>query len=163
AAKIAAYKVCWSGQDPTVTTDDGCATSDLLAAIDAAVADGVDVISFSIGGGAAQTTVSATDQAFLGAAAAGIFVSAAAGNAGPGSSTLDNASPWITTVAASTIPSYEATVTLGDGTAMAGGSVTVDMTPGAPPLTGDLVLADSVKLPGVSNANLCFANTLDPA
>ncbi len=163
AAKIAAYKVCWSGPDPIGTTDDGCATSDLLAAIDASVSDGVDVISFSIGGSAAQTTVSATDQAFLGAAAAGIFVSAAAGNAGPGASTLDNASPWITTVAASTIPSYEATVTLGDGVKMAGASATVDMTPGAPPLTGDLVLADNVKLAGASSANLCFADTLDPA
>ncbi len=163
AAKIAAYKVCWTGQDPTVTTDDGCATSDLIAGIDAAVSDGVDVINFSIGGGAAQTTVSATDQAFLGAAAAGVFVSASAGNDGPGSSTLDNASPWITTVAASTIPSYEATATLGNGTAMAGASVTLDMTPGAPPLEGDLVLAAAVAPPGTANANLCFANTLDPA
>lgn len=163
AAKIAAYKVCWTGNDPTVTTDDGCATSDILAAIDAAVNDGVDVINFSIGGGAAQTTVSATDQAFLGAAAAGIFVSASAGNAGPDYSTLDNASPWITTVAASTIPSYEATVTLGDGTQMAGASVTVDMNPADPPLSGDLVLADSVKIAEAANANLCYANTLDPA
>lgn len=163
AAKIAAYKVCWTGQDPTVTTDDGCATSDLLAGIDAAVADGVDVLNFSIGGGAAQTTISATDEAFLGAAAAGIFVAASAGNDGPGASTLDNASPWITTVAASTIPSYEATVTLGDGTAMAGASVTVDMSEGAPPLEGDLVLAQSVAVPDAVKANLCFADTLDPA
>lgn len=163
AAKIAAYKVCWTGQDPTVTTDDGCATSDLLAGIDAAVADGVDVINFSIGGGAAQTTISATDEAFLGAAAAGIFVSASAGNDGPGASTLDNASPWITTVAASTIPSYEATATLGDGQAMAGASVTLDMSEGAPPLVGDLVLATAVAVSGAANANLCFADTLDPA
>ncbi|MBX3310264.1 MAG: hypothetical protein KF739_07500 [Cryobacterium sp.] len=49
-----------------------------------------DVINFSIGGGAAQTTI--TDQAFLNAAAAGIFVSASA-ELGPGYSTLDNASP----------------------------------------------------------------------
>lgn len=162
AARIAAYKVCWTGQDPAATNDDGCATSDLLAGIDAAVADGVDVINFSIGGGAAQTTISATDEAFLGAAAAGVFVAASAGNAGPTASTLDNASPWITTVAASTIPSYEATATLGNGTAMAGASITVDMSEGAPPLTGDLVLAASVALPNATNANLCFADTLDP-
>ncbi len=165
AAKIATYKVCWSGPKPEVTTDDGCATSDILAAINAAIDDGVDVISFSIGGGAAQTTVSLTDQAFLNAAVAGIFVSASAGNAGPGSSTLDNASPWITTVAASTIPSYEATVTLGDAahTQMAGASVTVDTNPLDPPVSGSLVLADSVKLPGAVSANLCFKDTLDPA
>ena len=163
AAKIAVYKVCWSGPDPAVTTDDGCATSDLLSGIDQAVKDGVDVINYSIGGGAAQTTVSPTDQAFLGAAAAGIFVSASAGNSGPAASTLDNASPWITTVAASTIPSYEATVSLGDGRKLGGASVTVARTAGAPPLTGSLVTATSVALAGTVSANLCLSDTLDPA
>jgi hypothetical protein len=163
AAKIAVYKVCWSGPDPSVRTDDGCATSDLLAAIDQAVTDGVDVINYSIGGGAAQTTVSPTDQAFLGAAAAGVFVSASAGNSGPAASTLDNASPWITTVAASTIPSYEATVTLGDGSKFGGASVSVDRTAGATPLTGSLVTAASVALAGGTSPNLCLANSLDPA
>ena len=162
AAKIAAYKVCWSGPDPTVETDDGCATSDLVAAIDQAVADGVDVINYSIGGSAAQTTVSPTDQAFLGAAAAGIFVSASAGNSGPGASTLDNASPWVTTVAASSIPTYEATVTLGDGKKYGGASITVDRTAGATPLSGPLVSSTSVALAGAANANLCFAGSLDP-
>ena len=71
-AKIAAYKVCWNGKDAASTADDGCATSDLLAGIEAATADGVDVINYSIGGGAADSTVSIIDQAFLGAAAAGI-------------------------------------------------------------------------------------------
>ena len=163
AAKIAVYKVCWSGPDPAARTDDGCATSDLLAGINQAVSDGVDVINYSIGGGAAQTTVSPTDQAFLGAAAAGIFVSASAGNSGPGASTLDNASPWITTVAASTIPSYEATVTLGNGSKFGGASVTVDRAAGATPLTGSLVTATSVALTGGTSPNLCFANSLDPA
>ena len=163
AAKIAVYKVCWSGPDPAASTDDGCATSDLLAGIDQAVSDGVDVINYSIGGGAAQTTVSPTDQAFLGAAVAGIFVSASAGNSGPGASTLDNASPWITTVAASTIPSYEATVTLGDGSKFGGASVTVDRAAGATPLSGSLVTAASVALTGGTSPNLCLANSLDPA
>jgi subtilisin family serine protease len=162
AAKLSIYKACWSGPDPTVTTDDGCATSDLLAAINQAVADGVDVINYSIGGTAATTTVSLTDQAFLGAASAGIFVSAAGGNDGPGASTLDNAAPWETTVAASSIPSYEATATLGDGTSYAGASITVDTTPGATPLTGDLVRADLVANPGVGDAILCGPNSLDP-
>lgn len=162
AAKIAAYKVCWSGPDPAATTDDGCASTDLLAAIDQAVADGVDVINYSIGGGAASSTVSPTDQAFLGAAAAGIFVAASAGNDGPGATTLDNAAPWITTVAASTIPNYEATVTLGDGQAFAGASITVDLDPAAEPLTGALVNAADVALPGAESANLCLADTLDP-
>ena len=162
AAKIAVYKVCWSGPNPSASTDDGCATSDLLAAIDQAVKDGVDVINYSIGGGAAQTTVSPTDQAFLGAATAGVFVSASAGNSGPAASTLDNASPWITTVAASTIPSYEATVTLGDGSKFGGASVSVDRTAGATPLSGPLVTAASVGLAGGTTPNLCVTNSLDP-
>ena len=157
AAKIAAYKVCWTG-----TTADGCATTDILAAIDQAVSDGVDVINYSIGGGAADTTVSPTDQAFLGAAAAGIFVSASAGNSGPGASTLDNAAPWITTVAASTIPNYEGTVTLGDGQAFAGASSSVDRTEGAEPVSGPFVLAANVAVAGAESPNLCLANTLDP-
>ena len=160
AAKVAAYKVCWSGPDPAVTTDDGCTTSDILAAVNQAVIDGVDVLNYSIGGSAAQTTYSATDDAFLGAAAAGIFVSASAGNAGPGVSTLDNASPWITTVAATTIPSYEGTVTLGDGQAFAGASITV-----SEDVTGALVNSTAVAAAGDAGAqaNLCGPGTLDPA
>ncbi|TQO20480.1 PA domain-containing protein [Rhodoglobus vestalii] len=163
AAKIAAYKVCWSGPDPVGTTDDGCASTDLLAAIDQAVADGVDVINYSIGGGAATSTVSPTDQAFLGAAAAGVFVAASAGNSGPDATTLDNAAPWITTVAASTIPNYEATVTLGDGQELAGASITVDLDPAAEPLTGELANAQDVALGDAVDPNLCLADTLDPA
>jgi len=162
AAKIAAYKVCWSGPDPVGTADDGCATADLLAAINQAVADGVDVINYSIGGGAADTTVSPTDQAFLGAAAAGVFVAASAGNSGPGASTLDNASPWITTVAASTIPNYEATATLGDGQAFAGASISVAE---GPPVEAPLVLAADAVADGqsVEDAELCAPDSLDAA
>ncbi len=161
AAKIAAYKVCWTAAPGG---DDGCATSDLLAGINQAVADNVDVLNYSIGGGAADTTVSPTDQAFLGAAAAGIFVAASAGNSGPGASTLDNASPWITTVAASTIPGYEATASFGDGTAHAGGSISVDRTPGATPLAGTLVRGDLVAAFGhdPADALLCGPDSLDP-
>lgn len=159
ASKIAAYKVCWSGPDPAVQTDDGCAGADLVAAIEQATEDGVDVINYSIGGGSAETTVSATDVAFLGAAAAGIFVSASAGNSGPGSSTLDNASPWITTVGASTVAgNFEATAQLGDGQAFAGASITV-----TEPVSGDFVTAASVAASGADTPALCGPGTLDPA
>ncbi|WP_241977034.1 S8 family serine peptidase [Cryobacterium sp. Sr8] len=158
AAKIAAYKVCWSGPDAVSQDDDGCATSDLVAAIDQATTDGVDVINFSIGGGAAQTTVSATDMAFLGAASAGIFVAASAGNSGSAASTLDNASPWITTVAASTIPSYEATATFGSGAKFAGGSITVPTTG----VTGSLVRGDLVAARRGVDPLLCGPGSLDP-
>lgn len=162
-AKIAAYKVCWNGPDAASTADDGCATTDLLAGIEAATADGVDVINYSIGGGAADSTVSIIDRAFLGAAAAGIFVSASAGNSGPGASTLDNASPWITTVAASTIPAFEATATLGNGEAFAGASISVDMSDAATPTTGALVLSDVLGAATATAADvkLCAPNSLD--
>ena len=160
AAKVAMYKACWSGPDPSADADDGCATVDLLGAIEAAVADNVDVINYSIGGGAAQTTNSLTDQAFMSAASAGIFVAAAGGNAGPDVSTLDNASPWITTVAASTIPAPEGTAVLGDGQKLLGATVTV---PAGDGLTGPLVDSVDAALAGGSGAQLCRPGSLDPA
>ena len=56
-------------------------TSDLAAAIDQAVADGVDVINYSVGGG--PSLVGADDIAFLYAADAGVHVATSAGNDGP--------------------------------------------------------------------------------
>jgi subtilisin family serine protease len=158
AAKVAAYKVCWTGDG---TTADGCALSDIVSGIDAAVGDGVDVLNYSIGGGAATGSVTPIDQAFLGAASAGVFVAASAGNDGPAASTLDNASPWITTVAASTLPGYEATVELGDGERLVGASVTVDGDPDAAPLTGRLLAASAVAGAGAADARLCLDGTLD--
>ncbi|GAA1529545.1 S8 family serine peptidase [Kribbella lupini] len=159
AAKVAAYKACWSGP-AAGPEDDGCATGDLLAAIDAAVADNVDVINYSIGmASGAESTDSIVDEAFRNAASAGIFVAAAGGNAGPDSSTVDNASPWITTAAASTIPSRTATVRLGDGTAVLGASVSL---PGAP-VDGPLVAASVAGTPTASQPSLCGPGSLDSA
>ncbi len=46
-ARIAAYKACWGAPDPG---DDGCATADLVSAIDRATADGVDVLNLAVAG-----------------------------------------------------------------------------------------------------------------
>ena len=156
-AKIAVYKACWSG---TVPAYNGCATADLLAAIDAATVDNVDVINYSIGGLPATTTNSVVDQAFMAAASTGIFVAAAAGNSGPASSTLDNASPWITTVAASTIPAPPGTVVLGDGRKMLGATTTVPVAGVSAPLALSTQLA---KEPTSTSAAQCTAGSLDPA
>ena len=99
-ARIAAYKACWTGPDFTTTADDGCFFSDTAAATDAAVADGVDVINFSVGTAAAFDDPQ--DLAFLFAADAGVFVARSAGNEGPGASSTNAGEPWVTTVAAST-------------------------------------------------------------
>ena len=45
AAKIAAYKVCWTSADEDLRPT-GCTTSDIVAAIDQSVEDGVDVLNF---------------------------------------------------------------------------------------------------------------------
>jgi subtilisin family serine protease len=97
-ARIAVYKALWSTQDGATASG---FTSDLVAAIDQAVADGVDVINYSISG----TTTNFLDPvevAFLFAADAGVFVAASAGNSGPATGTVAHPSPWITTVAAGT-------------------------------------------------------------
>ncbi|MCM3613309.1 S8 family serine peptidase [Microbacterium enclense] len=162
AAKVAAYKACWAGPDPLVTTDDVCALSDLLSAINAAVDDNVDVINYSIGGGAASSTFALEDQAFFNAAAAGVFVAVSAGNSGPDASTADHASPWYTTVAASTIPTYEGTVTLPNGFEAAGASISV---PADQNVTAPVVYAGDIAASGTdaANAALCLLGSLDPA
>jgi subtilisin family serine protease len=97
-AWLSVYKTCWRRPGaPTFS----CALSDLVAAIDQATADGVDVINYSIGSTAPG--YGADDFAFLGAVNAGVFVATSAGNAGPGSETVGSpANPWIASVGAST-------------------------------------------------------------
>ncbi|MFL6694957.1 MAG: S8 family peptidase [Ramlibacter sp.] len=96
-ARIAAYKVCWS----TEAFEGGCFNSDSVAAIEQAVADGVDVINFSISG-ATTSFHDPVEIAFMNAADAGVFVAASAGNSGPTVGTVAHPSPWLTTVAAGT-------------------------------------------------------------
>lgn len=90
-ANVIAYDAC----------DTTCPDSVLLAAINQAVADGVDVINLSISGGV-DPYHSGVELALLDATEAGVFVAAAAGNSGPGSSTLSHQGPWVATVGAST-------------------------------------------------------------
>ena len=86
-ARIAAYKVCWE-----TGAGGSCFSSDSVAAIDQAVADGVDVINFSISG--SQTNFrDPVEIAFLFAADAGVFVAASAGNSGPTTSTVAHPGP----------------------------------------------------------------------
>ncbi|MFF2328629.1 MULTISPECIES: S8 family peptidase [unclassified Streptomyces] len=156
-AVVAAYKALWTGKDGNSigTTDD------IVAAIDQAATDGVDVINFSAGNALETGINTPVQEAFRAAAAAGIFVSAAAGNTGPDTATLDNVSPWVTTVAASTLAPVEATVKLGDGQTFVGSSRTVTAPLGPDPL----VRAEDVRGADadMSSARLCKTDTLDPA
>ena len=98
--RIVAYKACWLEPGAGEGT---CTTSDLARAIDAAVADGVDIINYSIGSLETDLTA-AEDIALLNAVDAGILPVVAAGNNGPANFTLGSpgSAPWVLTVAAST-------------------------------------------------------------
>ncbi|MFD0559408.1 peptidase inhibitor I9 [Stackebrandtia endophytica] len=97
AARIAMYKACWR------TSESGCNLlhSNGMQALEDAVADGVDVINYSISG-ATDTAFDPMHQAFLNTVAAGVFVATSAGNNGPGVSTVAHNVPWMTTVASGT-------------------------------------------------------------
>ncbi|XP_002511771.2 subtilisin-like protease SBT4.14 [Ricinus communis] len=113
ASRVAMYKVCWASS--------GCSDMDILAAFEAAINDGVDVISVSIGGATADY---ATDTFAIGAFHAmrkGIITVASAGNDGPMSGTVANHAPWLLTVAASGIDrQFRNKVVLGNGKTISG-------------------------------------------
>jgi subtilisin family serine protease len=100
-AHLAVYKVCFTVSSGASAGLGSCYTSDSVAAIEQAILDGVDVINFSIGGGAKPYS-DAVSLAFLDAYAAGVFVACSAGNDGPGADTVGHREPWTTTAAATT-------------------------------------------------------------
>lgn len=156
AARIAVYKACWTAPDPE---DDGCATADAVAAIDQAVADGVDVLNYPISGRPGTITDS-VQRAFLNAASGGVFVAAAAGNNGPRSSGVAHAAPWVTTVAASTHRRMQGAVRLPDGIEHVGTMVSDDTVKRAPIVLG----AEAASAPGGRDAaRTCEPGSLDPA
>ncbi|AYF99137.1 S8 family serine peptidase [Protaetiibacter intestinalis] len=127
-------------------------TSDLLAAVQQAIVDKVDVINYSVSGSASVYT-DAVELAFLDAYAAGISVNASAGNDGPGESTANHAGPWVTTVGASTFDRQFAstlTLTSTDGAtySKAGSTLTQGVT------DTPVVLAASV--PGYAGGAACL-------
>jgi hypothetical protein len=125
-ARIAAYKALWSTEDASLASG---FTSDLVAAIDQAVADGVDVINYSISG--TQTNfLDPVQVSFLFAARAGVFVACSAGNSGPTAATVAHPGPWVTTVAAGTHNrSGEGSATLGNGATYDGASLATAVGP----------------------------------
>ena len=158
-ARIAAYKVCWGNNG-----EGGCNNSDSVAAIDQAVADGVDVINYSISG----TTTNfrdAVEIAFLFAADAGVFVATSAGNSGPATSTVAHPSPWVTTVgAAAHNRDGRGSVTLGNGITYNGASAAAALS------SKGLIAATAAAKAGAdpTHAALCYGKSdgdvaLDPA
>ncbi|XP_006658980.1 subtilisin-like protease [Oryza brachyantha] len=107
-AHVAMYKVC---------TVDGCSGGSLLAGLDEAIKDGVDVLSLSLGSN--EPFSFDQDPIAIGAFSAvskGIVVVCAAGNRGPELETLSNEAPWLLTVAAGSVDrQFSAVTRLGDG------------------------------------------------
>ncbi|KAJ0040575.1 hypothetical protein Pint_27940 [Pistacia integerrima] len=149
-ARVAVYKVCWVG---------GCFSSDILAAMDKAIEDNVNVLSMSLGGSMSDYY---RDSVAIGAFAAmekGILVSCSAGNAGPSSFSLSNVAPWITTVGAGTLDrDFPAFVSLGSGQNYSG----VSLFKGNP-LPGKLLpFVYAGNASNATNGNLCMMGTLIP-
>ncbi|XP_028773234.1 subtilisin-like protease SBT1.3 [Neltuma alba] len=153
-ARIAAYKVCWVG---------GCFSSDILSAVDKAVADGVNVLSISLGGGVSSYYRDSLSVAAFGAMEMGVFVSCSAGNAGPDPISLANVSPWIATVGASTMDrDFPAKVKLGNGRRMTGVSLYRERKMLSSKKQYPLVYMGSSNSSSLDPRSLCLEGTLDP-
>jgi subtilisin family serine protease len=117
SSRIATYKVC-SGRSL-------CTSDVILAAFDDAIADGVDVITISMGSSKGNEFVN--DPIAVGSFHAmkkGILTTHAAGNNGPKPSSIASVAPWLFSVAATTIDRQFITkLILGNGKTFIGKSV----------------------------------------
>ncbi len=150
-SRIAVYKACWSAPDPA---DDGCATADLVTAIDRATSDGVDVLNLSVGGPSTMDTV---ERALLGAAEKDIVVVAAAGNRGRAMYAA-HPSPWVTSVGGTTGDVRLGSVDLPGKAALSGA-----MASSRPAGPARLVVGATVPARGASRASarICRPGSLD--
>lgn len=149
-ARIATYKACWGAPDPA---GDGCSTADVVSAVDAAVGDGVDVLTLALAGGEG---VDVLQRALLGAAEADVVVVGASGNSGADAYAAHPA-PWVTTVGSAVGRMARGRVALPDGRSWTGGG-----RPGA--VAGRAVLARRAATPGATRraAAQCRPGALDP-
>ncbi|XP_065881949.1 subtilisin-like protease SBT3 [Euphorbia lathyris] len=109
---VAVYKALW---------DEGGFASDIIAAIDQAIIDEVDVLSISLSVFGVPFYEDPVALATFSAVERNIVVAGSAGNRGPSGLTIRNAAPWIVTVAASTIDrKFNAVMKQGDGVTSTG-------------------------------------------
>ncbi|XP_030547358.2 subtilisin-like protease SBT5.6 [Rhodamnia argentea] len=159
---LAIYKACWAIPGVSKVQGNTCFEEDMLAAMDDAIGDGVDVISISIG--TVRPMPYAQDGIALGAfhaAKSNIVVACSAGNNGPAPGTLSNLAPWIITIGASTVDrTFVAPVELGNGMLIEGQSVT----PYSSNKMYPLIYAGDALAPNVSkgDSGQCLPNSLNP-
>ncbi|KAF8399720.1 hypothetical protein HHK36_015590 [Tetracentron sinense] len=159
-ARVAAYKVCWE-----TSNDVGpeCPDADIMAGFDAAIHDGVDVLSVSLGDNHPRDYLS--DGVAIGSFHAvmnGIVVVCSAGNTGPEHGSVTNVAPWILTVGASTIDrEFPSSVELANNMRIKGQS----LSPNSLPEKKFYLLVSSVDAKAANasdhNARLCYAGSLD--
>ncbi|XP_052108250.1 subtilisin-like protease SBT2.4 [Arachis duranensis] len=119
-ARIAVYKAAYPS---------GSTLADVVAAMDQAVSDRVDILTVSVGPDepppdGTLTFLNMFEVAMLFARKAGVFVVQAAGNKGPYPSTVVSFSPWAMGVGASTTDrTYPAHLLLGNGQVLDGASL----------------------------------------
>ncbi|CAI7855488.1 unnamed protein product, partial [Closterium sp. NIES-54] len=160
-AFLAMYKVAWysAAYGGQVILE-----ADVVAAVDTAVADGVDVLLLSLGGMDTSETY-VTDLPYLDTHLAGVVVVKAAGNFGPPPfhpslyRAISNFSPFFLTVGASSISCrYNVSLTLGNGTVLYGNGF------GGASMGANTPLIDPAKIPAAgydaSTAKYCKYSSL---
>ncbi|KAK8484998.1 hypothetical protein V6N11_019461 [Hibiscus sabdariffa] len=161
-ARLSIYKACWAVPNQAKADGNTCFDADMLAALDDAIADGVDIISVSIGTPKPlQFENDVIGLAALEASRRNIVVVCSAGNSGPAPGTLSNTSPWIITVGASSVDrAFLAPVKLGNGLKIIGQSVT----PYKMKKMYPLVYAGDVVVAGVAQnlTGQCLPGSVDP-
>ncbi|CAH2046287.1 unnamed protein product [Thlaspi arvense] len=163
-ARLAVYKACWAYPNQEKVFGNVCLGEDMLAAFDDAIADGVHVISISVG--SFDRLPYSQDGIAIGALHAvkrNVVVVASAGNYGPTPGTLSNPAPWLITVGASSLDrDFIGGLVLGNGYTVETESITaLKMNKFAP-----LVYAGDVSVPGIALNNTytaqCLRNSLKP-
>ncbi|KAI3939363.1 hypothetical protein MKW98_022231 [Papaver atlanticum] len=161
-ARVASYKVCWR----PVYDGSGCYDADILAAFEAAIQDGVDVISVSIGKSASDYFRDGIATGSFHAVKHGITVIAAAGNIDTESVAKDesvtNVAPWVFTVGANTMDrEFPVRIGLGNRKHLEGQS----LYPGPLPIRKFYPLINGTAARAANStdhdAQLCIAGSLD--
>ncbi|RDX76568.1 CO(2)-response secreted protease, partial [Mucuna pruriens] len=155
-SRLAVYRVC---------SNFGCRGSAILSAFDDAIADGVDVLSLSLGASPGFRPDFTSDPIAIGAFHAverGIVVVCSAGNSGPSSYTVVNDAPWILTVAASTIDrDFQSNLVLGGNKVIKGRAINFSPLSNSaeyPMIYGESGKANSTTL---NEARQCHPDSLD--